>query len=168
MALDLPLGDRVAHGVHLLYLAEQDGDGTRATIVGPQALLHPRVPQPHGERIHALLTRHPARRDGALVFFSDLTEELDDAGTSWSDLHIDWIGVLEALDRLSAAGDVRALHLHGVRSGPATLLSVGSRTSLDWVTPAGESMEPDDGARERLREQLAADLAADLAANGPL
>jgi len=168
MALSMLLGDRVANGVHLLFLAEPDVNGTRATIVAPQALLHPGVPQPHGEWIHALLTRHPDRRDGALVFFSDLTEELDDAGMSWPQLHIDWIGVLEALDQLNAAGEVGAFHLHDVSSGADTLLASGSRTTIEWITPAGERAEPDEGARERLREKIAADLAADLAANGPL
>jgi hypothetical protein len=90
------------------------------------------------------------------------------SGVSWPELHVDWIGVLAAIDRLAAVGAVRAFHLHGVHSGPATLLAAGSRTSIDWVTPAGEVAEPDQSARERLREQIAANLAADLAASGPL
>jgi hypothetical protein len=45
-------------------------------IVVPAALLHPRVPQPEGSLVYALLTGHPEREAGELVFVADLTGEL--------------------------------------------------------------------------------------------
>jgi hypothetical protein len=40
-------------------------------IVGPSTLLHPAVPQPAGSLIYELLTGHPAREPGELVFVAD-------------------------------------------------------------------------------------------------
>jgi hypothetical protein len=45
-------------------------------VVGPAGLLHPRVPQPAGSLIYGLLTGHPEREAGELVFVADLTCEL--------------------------------------------------------------------------------------------
>ena len=45
-------------------------------IVSPAALLHPAVPQPAGSLVYALLTGHPEREPGELVFVADLTGEL--------------------------------------------------------------------------------------------
>jgi hypothetical protein len=45
-------------------------------VVGPAALLHPRVPQPAGSLVYELLTGHPEREPGELVFIADLTGEL--------------------------------------------------------------------------------------------
>jgi hypothetical protein len=45
-------------------------------IVGPAALLHPRVPQPPGSLVYELLTGHPEREPGELVFLADLSCEL--------------------------------------------------------------------------------------------
>jgi len=44
-------------------------------IVAPAALLHPRVPQPDGSPLYELLTGHPEREAGELVFVADLTGE---------------------------------------------------------------------------------------------
>jgi hypothetical protein len=45
-------------------------------IVAPAASLHPRVPQPNGSLVYELLTGHPEREPGELVFVADLTGEL--------------------------------------------------------------------------------------------
>jgi hypothetical protein len=45
-------------------------------VVAPAALLHPRVPQPDGSLLYQLLTGHPEREAGELVFVTDLTGEL--------------------------------------------------------------------------------------------
>ena len=45
-------------------------------IVTPAALLHPRVLQPAGSLVYELLTGHPEREAGELVFVADLTGEL--------------------------------------------------------------------------------------------
>jgi hypothetical protein len=45
-------------------------------IVGPSTLLHSAVPQPAGSLVYELLTGHPERELGELVFMADLTCEL--------------------------------------------------------------------------------------------
>ena len=45
-------------------------------VVAPAGLLHPRVPQPDGSLVYGLLTGHPEREAGELVFVADLTGEL--------------------------------------------------------------------------------------------
>jgi hypothetical protein len=45
-------------------------------VVAPAALLHPLVPQPDGTVLYALVTGHPDRASGELVFLADLTVEL--------------------------------------------------------------------------------------------
>ena len=45
-------------------------------IVGPTALLHPGVPRPAGSLVYQLLTGHPEREPGELVFVADLTVAL--------------------------------------------------------------------------------------------
>jgi hypothetical protein len=45
-------------------------------IVAPAVLLHPDVPQPAGSLIYQLLTGHPEREPGDLMFVADLTCEL--------------------------------------------------------------------------------------------
>ena len=45
-------------------------------VVGPAALLHREIPQPHGQALYDLLTGHPDRAPRDLVFLADLTVEL--------------------------------------------------------------------------------------------
>jgi hypothetical protein len=45
-------------------------------VVAPAGLLHSRVPQPAGSVVYELLTGHPEREPGQLVFMADLTCEL--------------------------------------------------------------------------------------------
>jgi hypothetical protein len=45
-------------------------------VVAPVALLHPGVPQPAGSLVYELVTGHPEREPGELVFVADLTGEL--------------------------------------------------------------------------------------------
>jgi hypothetical protein len=59
-------------------------------IVAPAALLHPRVHQPAGSVIYELLTGHPEREPGELVFLADLTCELRAwAQDTWAKLGVD-------------------------------------------------------------------------------
>jgi hypothetical protein len=44
-------------------------------IVAPAVLLHPRIHQPAGSVVYELLTGHPEREAGELVFMADLTGE---------------------------------------------------------------------------------------------
>jgi hypothetical protein len=43
-----------------------------AVVVAPAALLHPRIPQPADSLVYELLTGHPEREAGELVFVADL------------------------------------------------------------------------------------------------
>jgi hypothetical protein len=56
-------------------LAGEPEAGT-VLVVAPAALLHPGVPRPAGSLVYALLTGHPEREPGELVFVADLTIEL--------------------------------------------------------------------------------------------
>ena len=49
--------------------------GTILTV-GAGTLLHPAVPRPAGSLVYELLTGHPERERGELVFVADLTNEL--------------------------------------------------------------------------------------------
>ena len=65
--------------------------------VAPSALLHPQVPQPDGRKMYELLTRHQRRDPGALVYLSDITDELADHGLTWWTIGIHWLDVIDAL-----------------------------------------------------------------------
>jgi len=59
-----------------LPAAEAEGDEGGVLVVAPRWLLHPAVPQPAGSLVYELVTGHPDRQPGALVFPGDLTVEL--------------------------------------------------------------------------------------------
>jgi hypothetical protein len=67
-------------------------------VVAPAALLHPGVPQPDGSLVYELLTGHPEREAGELVFVADLTGELRawPQGT-WAKVGVDPQQVAQAL-----------------------------------------------------------------------
>src|SRR5438034_8764179 len=56
-----------------LPLPDEDGDGPGGVlVVAPRWLLHPAVPQPAGSLVYELVTGHPDRGPGELVFPADL------------------------------------------------------------------------------------------------
>ena len=59
-----------------LHLDPSDTEAAGVLVVAPAALLHPAVPQPDGTVLYELLTGHPDRAPGELVFVADLTVEL--------------------------------------------------------------------------------------------
>jgi hypothetical protein len=79
-------------------------------VVAPAALLHPGVPQPAGSLIYELLTGHPEREPGELVFVADLTVELrawpDD---TWTKLGVDPDQVAQAIIGRWQDGEVTGL-----------------------------------------------------------
>jgi hypothetical protein len=76
-------------------------------IVGPAALLHPRVPQPEGSLVYELLTGHPEREAGELVFVADLTGELRAwPHDTWAKLGVDPDQVAQAVIGCWQAGEV--------------------------------------------------------------
>ncbi|WP_369228440.1 hypothetical protein AB5J52_48190 (plasmid) [Streptomyces sp. R39] len=77
------------------------------TVVASSSLLHHRVRQPDGARIHRLLVR--GRRPGEIVPLSTLTHELD-GGARWPEVG-DWEAVTTDLLQLVRDNDCDALNL---------------------------------------------------------
>jgi hypothetical protein len=124
-----------------IHLAPPQPGKGRALVVHPRTLADPRVPQPHGRRLAALVTGHPDRRPADLVLLSDLEAELADTGQSLRTLGVDWEGVVEAVTRLHARGQVKALEFPGLSPEQIRLLA--------GVPPAVER-----AARALLRDRL--------------
>ena len=81
-------------------------------IVAPAALLHPRVPQPDGSLVYALLTGHPEREAGELVFVADLTGELRAwPRDTWAKLGVDPDQVTQAVIGCWRDGEVSGLQV---------------------------------------------------------
>jgi hypothetical protein len=81
-------------------------------IVAPAALLHPRVPQPEGSLIYALVTGHPEREAGELVFAADLTGELRAwPHDTWAKLGVDPDQVAKAIIGCWRDGEVSGLQV---------------------------------------------------------
>jgi hypothetical protein len=84
----------------LLLLPSPAGELEAGTVlvVAPAALLHPGVPQPAGSLVYALLTGHPEREAGELVFVADLTGELRAwPQDSWAKVGVDPDQVAQAV-----------------------------------------------------------------------
>jgi hypothetical protein len=121
-----------------------DGPG-RALAVHPRTLADPRVPQPHGQRLAGLVTDHPDRRPADLVLLSDVAAELAETGQSLETRGVDWEGVVEAVTRLHARGQVKALEFAGLSNEQVELLT-GLPPAIDGAARAG--------LRHRLRRCL--------------
>jgi hypothetical protein len=81
-------------------------------IIAPAALLHPRVPQPDGSLVYALLTGHPEREAGELVFMADLTGELRAwPHDTWTKLGVDSDQVTQAVIGCWQDGEVTGLQV---------------------------------------------------------
>jgi hypothetical protein len=80
-------------------------------IVAPAAL-HPAVPQPAGSLVYELLTGHPEREAGELVFIADLTRELRawPHGT-WAKVGVDSDQVAQAVIGCWRDGEVTGLQI---------------------------------------------------------
>jgi hypothetical protein len=81
-------------------------------IVGPSTLLHPAVPQPAGSLVYELLTGHPERAPGELVFLADLTCELRAwPHNTWTKLSVDPDQVAQAVIGCWQDGEVTGLQV---------------------------------------------------------
>ena len=100
-------------------------------IVAPAALLHPRVPQPEGSLVYELLTGHPEREAGELVFVADLTGELrawpDD---TWAKLGVDPDQVAQAVIGCWRDGEVSGFQVDDLDFEEARSLS---RPAMTYV-----------------------------------
>ena len=81
-------------------------------IIAPAALLHPRIPQPAGSLVYELLTGHPEREPGELVFVADLTCELRAWSTdTWAKVGVDPEQVAQAVIGCWENGEVTGLQV---------------------------------------------------------
>jgi len=73
-----------------MHLHPDDTKAAGVLVVAPDALLHPGVPQPDGTVLYELVTGHPDRQPGELVFLADLSVELRAwPADTWSKVGID-------------------------------------------------------------------------------
>ena len=113
-------------------------------IVCPSTLLHHRVPQPAGSLVYELLTGHPEREAGELVFVADLTGELRAWPTdTWAKLGVDPDQVAQAVIGCWRDGEVTGLQVDDLGFEEARSLT---RPAMTYV-------------RGQLRGRLAARLA---------
>ena len=113
-------------------------------IVGPSTLLHPGVPQPAGSLVYELLTGHPERDPGELVFVADLTCELRAWPTdTWARVGVDPDQVAQAVIGRWEDGEVTGLQVDDLSFEEARSLT---RPAMNYV-------------RGQLRSRLTARLA---------
>jgi hypothetical protein len=100
-------------------------------VVAPAALLHPGVPQPAGSLVYELLTGHPEREPGALVFLADLTVELRAWPTdTWTKVGIDPQAAARSVVAGWERGDLPGLRLGGLTAQEALALE---RPAMTYV-----------------------------------
>jgi len=81
-------------------------------VVAPATLLHPRIPQPAGSMMYELLTGHPERAPGELVFLADLTCELRAwPHDTWAKVGVDPDQVAQAVVGCWRDGEVTGLQI---------------------------------------------------------
>ncbi|MER6273912.1 hypothetical protein [Streptomyces sp900105755] len=105
------------------------------TVVAAASLLHPRVRQPDGARIHDRLVR--GRRPGEIVPLSTLTHELD-GGTRWPEVG-DWETVTKDLLQLIRDHDCDALNL-GLPEIARALVCNGPHAETHAVDPTSGAL----------------------------
>jgi hypothetical protein len=99
----------------LLLDPADDGEGAGVLVIAPPALLHPLVPQPDGTLLYELLTGHPDRTPGQLVFLADLTVELRAWPTdTWAKVGVDPQAAAGAVVAGWRDGHLRGLWLGGL------------------------------------------------------
>jgi hypothetical protein len=100
-------------------------------VVAPEALLHPGVPQPAGSLLYALLTGHPEREPGELVFVADLTVELRAwPQDTWTAVGVDPDQVAQAVVGCWQDGEVTGLQVDDLSFEEARSLTRPAMTYL--------------------------------------
>jgi hypothetical protein len=92
-----------------------DDQAAGVLVVAPAALLRPVVPQPDGAVLYALVTGHPDRAPGELVFLPDLTVELRAwPADTWAKVGVDPQAAAAAVVAGWWRGDLLGLRLGGL------------------------------------------------------
>jgi hypothetical protein len=100
-------------------------------VVAPAALLHPRIPQPAGSLVYALVTGHPEREPAELVFVADLTGELRAwPNDTWAKLGVDPDQVAQAVVGCWRDGEVTGLQLDDLSFEEARALTRPAMTHV--------------------------------------
>jgi len=100
-------------------------------VVAPTSLLHPSVPQPDGTLLYELLTGHPDRAPGELVFLPDLTVELRAWPVdTWAKVGVDPQATAWAVVTGWRRGDLPGLRLSGLTAAEALALE---RPAMTYV-----------------------------------
>jgi hypothetical protein len=114
-----------------LRLDPDDTESAGALMVAPAALLHPVVPHPDGTVLYELLTGHPDRAPGELVFVADLTVELRAwPADTWAKVGIDPQAAAGAVVAAWQRGDLLGLRLGGLTAEEALALE---RPAMTYV-----------------------------------
>ena len=107
----------------LLLDPAEDAQAAGVLVVAPAALLHPVVPQPDGTLLYELVTGHPDRTPGQLVFLADLTLELRAWPTdTWAKVGVDPQAAAGAVVAAWHGGHFRGLWLDGLTAEEALAL----------------------------------------------
>jgi hypothetical protein len=115
----------------LLVDRADDGRGAVVLVVAPAALLHPGVPQPDGTTLYELVTGHPDRTPGQLVFLADLTVELRAWPTdTWAKVGVDPQTAADAVIAAWHRGHLRGLRLDGLTAEEALAVERPAMTYL--------------------------------------
>jgi hypothetical protein len=115
----------------LLEYADDDGQGAGVLVVAPPVLLHPCVPQPDGTVLYKLLTGHPDRTPGELVFVVDLTVELRAwPADTWSKVGVDPQAAARAVVAGWQHGDLLGRPLDGLTAEEVLALERPAMTYL--------------------------------------
>jgi hypothetical protein len=104
----------------LLLDPADDAEGAGVLVVAPAALLHPGVPQPDGRLLYGLLTGHPDRTPGQLVFLADLAVELRAwPSDTWTKVGVDPQAATGAVIAAWRGGHLKGLRLDGLTAEEA-------------------------------------------------
>ncbi|GHB74483.1 hypothetical protein GCM10010377_76180 [Streptomyces viridiviolaceus] len=127
-------------GVYLLFAHEAyyptHGQEINTSLVAAASLLHPRVCQPDGTRIHERVTR--GRRPGEIVPLATLTHELD-GGALWPQVG-DWAAITADLLQLTQDSACDALGL-GLPPIARALVCSGPRSEVRAYDPTTEGYQ---------------------------
>src|SRR5215207_6926899 len=115
----------------LLLDPAEDAEVAGVLVVAPAALLHPSVPQPDGTVLYELVSGHPDRAAGELVFLADLTMELRAWPTdTWSKVGVDPQAAAHAVVAGWQRGDLPGRRLVGLTAQEALALE---RPAMTYV-----------------------------------
>jgi hypothetical protein len=129
---------------HEPYYLGHDAREINTTVVAAESLLHLRVRQPDGARIHDLLVQ--GRRSGEIVPLATLTHELD-GGARWPEVG-DWEAVTAGLLQLVRDGDCDALGL-GLPGIARALVCSGPHAQVRAFDTSAERYEVYGSAHRR-------------------